>query len=191
MPGCSIAYACHMHAPVAAAFEMPIVRAAVRRALPDLRVLNALGNRARGDARSGSDLDLAVLAQRSIDLALLHRLRLALGAETGHDADLVDPDRAGKTPRLEAIRDGVVLGLCDAEQSMDSEARVLGQYAKLLEATAGRLPQPLSLALQRMIGFRNVTMHQYRKMVLAVTDALSRSGLRGLLAFGRCVVSLR
>lgn len=128
---------------------MRAVRAAVRRAPHDLRVLYAFGNLARGDVRRDSDFDLAVLTQGPIDPALLHRLRLALGAETGHYVDLIDPDRADTALRLEVIRDGVVRGLCDAEQALDFEARVL-----------------------------------------AIADALSRGGLHGLLAFGRCVVSL-
>lgn len=185
------AYACRMQAQVAAAFDMPAVRAAARHTLRDLRVLYAFGSRAYGNARSDSDLDLAVLAQGPVDPALLHRLRLALGAETSHDIDLADPDRTSKVPRLEVIRNGVVLGLCDAEQVLHFEARALGQYAELLETTAVLLPQLLSLALQRMVGFRNATAYQYQTLVLAAAGALSRVGLHGLLAFVRCVASLR
>lgn len=150
MPGCGITYACHMQAHVAAAFDMRAVRVPVRRAPHDLRVLYAFVSLASGDVRRDSDLDMAVLTQGPIDPALLHRLRLALGAETGHDVDLIDPDRVDTALRLEVIRGGVARGLRDAEQALDFEARVL-----------------------------------------AMADALSRGGLRGLLAFGRCVVSLR
>jgi uncharacterized protein YutE (UPF0331/DUF86 family) len=48
---------------------------------------------------------------------------------------------------------------------------------------AGLLPQPLSQSLQRMVGFRNVAVHQYQKLNLVIVEHLIRQGLIDLLVF--------
>lgn len=52
-----------------------------------------------------------------------------------------------------------------------------------LLASAGRLPQELASPLERMVGFRNVAVHDYRKLNLDIVRALIATGLEDLLAF--------
>jgi predicted nucleotidyltransferase len=73
---------------------------------PGLQLLVLHGSRARGDAHSGSDWDLAYRATPAFDPdALLARLADALKADR---IDLVDLDRAGALLRFRVARDGVV-----------------------------------------------------------------------------------
>lgn len=96
-------------------------------------------------------------------------------------------------------QDAAVLNILRAcEVSVDVanmlvRARALGvpqssRHSFQLLAEASLLPPPLSQAMQRMVGFRNVAVHQYQTLELAVVDALLRDGLDDLLAFARCVV---
>ena len=57
-----------------------------------------------------------------------------------------------------------------------------------LLAAAGVLPRPLADALKRMVGFRNIAVHDYRKLDLAVVDAIVRLHLDELLEFARLAV---
>jgi len=71
---------------------------------PEVRLALLFGSRARGAARSGSDLDLAVSA------APLDRLGLIrdLSARCGVEVDVVDLDRAGFFLLAQLLRDAVV-----------------------------------------------------------------------------------
>lgn len=60
-----------------------------------------------------------------------------------------------------------------------------------LLSEAGVLPDSVCLAMQRMIGFRNVAVHQYQTLELPIVEALLRDGLRDLLAFAEQVARLR
>jgi uncharacterized protein YutE (UPF0331/DUF86 family) len=53
---------------------------------------------------------------------------------------------------------------------------------RLLE-TAGRLPHELSTKLQAMVGFRNVAVHRYHELSLAVLRTILDERLGDLLAF--------
>ncbi len=53
---------------------------------------------------------------------------------------------------------------------------------ELLEGSGG-LSAELASALKRMIGFRNIAVHDYTALNLAIVDAIVRSGLDDLLAF--------
>lgn len=59
-----------------------------------------------------------------------------------------------------------------------------------LLANAGLITAEASDALQRMVGFRNVVVHQYQSLNLAIVEAVLVQGLDGLLAFGREVIAL-
>lgn len=52
----------------------------------------------------------------------------------------------------------------------------------MLEA-AGLVPTELALSLRRMVGFRNVAVHEYRKVSLDVVEQILARGLDDLLAF--------
>lgn len=60
---------------------------------------------------------------------------------------------------------------------------------KLL-ADAHLVPEDLSARLQRMIGFRNVAVHQYRTLELAIVEAVLRRDLDELLAFCKTIARL-
>jgi len=51
----------------------------------------------------------------------------------------------------------------------------------------GLIPAELSGRLQRMIGFRNVAVHQYQELDLDIVEAVIRDGLADLLRFAEDV----
>jgi predicted nucleotidyltransferase len=76
---------------------------ALRRSLPELRLLVLHGSRARGDAHAGSDWDFAYLADPGLDeLGLRAALSSALHTD---DIDVADLARAGAVLRYAAARD--------------------------------------------------------------------------------------
>lgn len=57
-----------------------------------------------------------------------------------------------------------------------------------LLAKAGKLPRPLAESLKRMVGFRNVAVHDYRKLDLAIVQAIVEQHLGELLELARLAV---
>jgi uncharacterized protein YutE (UPF0331/DUF86 family) len=57
-----------------------------------------------------------------------------------------------------------------------------------LLARAGRLDPTLGERLKRMVGFRNVAVHDYQALSLAIVDAIVRRGLDDLLTFSAAAV---
>lgn len=111
------------------------IRAAVLRVLPDIDVIYLFGSRARGDAHADSDLDLAVLSTLPLEPLRRFEAQRELSALLDCDVDLVDLQKATSVLRSEVVNSGTRLFQCDAERALDFEARVLGEYAALLEAT--------------------------------------------------------
>lgn len=86
--------------------------AAVAAVAPGLELLVLHGSRARGEAHSASDWDLAYLADASFDpAALVARLVAAVGSER---VDLADLSRASGLLRYRCSRDGVIVYERDA-----------------------------------------------------------------------------
>lgn len=59
-----------------------------------------------------------------------------------------------------------------------------------LLADAGQLERSLAERLQRMVGFRNVAVHDYQALNLDIVAAIIRSHLSDLLAFGTLALKL-
>jgi predicted nucleotidyltransferase len=107
-----------------------IVRGIVARH-PDVRAVYAFGSRARGDARTSSDLDLGVLYRTPQPLDATLRLEQAIGQQVGVKTDLVDLARAGAFLALEIVR-GDRLFDRDATETDRFELYVLRRAGDLL-----------------------------------------------------------
>lgn len=76
---------------------------------PDLRIAILFGSLARGEARAGSDIDLAVLAGEPLSSATICEIVGAVAEATGRPVDLVDLvdlARAGEPLLGEILRHG-------------------------------------------------------------------------------------
>lgn len=60
---------------------------------------------------------------------------------------------------------------------------------KLL-ADANLIAPALADRLQRMVGFRNIAVHQYQKLDVAIVEAILRRDLDDLLAYARAIARL-
>lgn len=58
-----------------------------------------------------------------------------------------------------------------------------------LLADASAIPRDLADRLERMAGFRNVAVHDYRKLDLALVEAVIRDKLGDLLTFSRLAIA--
>jgi predicted nucleotidyltransferase len=112
-------------------------RDAVLRLLPDVEAIYVFGSVARGDAHVDSDLDLAVLGAGPLAALRRFELQRELSALLDRDVDLVDLHIANSVLRVEAIAHGRRPYARDADYALDFEARALGDYAALLDATSG------------------------------------------------------
>ena len=110
--------------------------AAVLAALPDAHAVYAFGSRIDGSANAESDLDLAVLPAAPLSPLVRYAMQRDIAARLGLDVDLVDLHAAGSVLRLEVVSRGRRLYHRDADRVLDFEARVLGEYAELMDATA-------------------------------------------------------
>lgn len=115
--------------------DLDAVREAVLSVLPAIRLLYIFGSHARGNARLDSDLDLAVLAGAAMDPIQLFAARQTLELALRMDVDLVDLAAANTVLRLEVVRNGTLLHQRSAEQALQFEAQVLGEYAEWMDAT--------------------------------------------------------
>jgi uncharacterized protein YutE (UPF0331/DUF86 family) len=101
----------------------------------------------------------------------------------------------------QAVEDSIVLNIQRAcEASIDGAMHVvrlreLGvpqdrRDAFRLLAEAGIIDPTLCGALQRMVGFRNIAVHDYQRIARAVIDHIVLHGLDDLLRFARVLCAL-
>lgn len=110
-------------------------REAVLRLVPDAEAIYLFGSRADGRARADSDLDLAVLGAVPLSPLCRFEMQRELSARLGHDVDFVDLYSASTVLKLEVVTRGQRIYRRDADRTLEFEARVLGEYAELMDAT--------------------------------------------------------
>ena len=111
----------------------------LRTRVPGLRVLWLYGSRARGDVRTDSDVDLALLADAPVGLEELLALQLDLADLVGADVDLVDVFTADDVFRAQVIEHGRVLYERTQSDLARFEMHALSRYAHLNEERRGIL----------------------------------------------------
>lgn len=105
-------------------------REALLAAMPDALAFYAFGSVVRGDARTDSDLDLAVLMPPGRAVPPLLSLLGSLGDTLGRDVDLIDLRSCGDILRMEVLREGRVLYAADADQLLGWEGEAMTDYAE-------------------------------------------------------------
>ncbi len=85
------------------------------------------GSRARGEARPGSDLDVAILT-RDASAGIEDRLAAAIAGRTGLDVDVSRLEAAGPVLALEVVADGRRIFVRDPERADEEEERIRRSY---------------------------------------------------------------
>ncbi|MBM4125204.1 MAG: DUF86 domain-containing protein [Nitrospira sp.] len=117
----------------------------------------------------------------------VRRIREVYGGEDKHLYD--DPTK----------QDSILLNLQRAcETSIDLAMHIVrkrhlgvpqdSRDAFELLATGGLLDRDLAAAMKRMVGFRNVAIHEYHKLNLEIVKAIITNRLDEFLEFGRLVL---
>jgi predicted nucleotidyltransferase len=110
-----------------------IAVAELRRRVPDLIAVYLFGSRARGDARPGSDVDVAVLAARPLGAGTRFAVQEELARLLGRDVDLVDLRAASAVMRVQVLEHGEVLYSDTSGRRAAFEMLALAGYARLNE----------------------------------------------------------
>src|ERR1700674_413190 len=97
---------------------------AVLQALPAVRLATAFGSVARGDERSGSDVDIGLLLDPDTP-ELRSRIEADLGRAAGREIDVVFLGAAPPLLRFEIASDGVLLVARDRSDWVDFRARAM------------------------------------------------------------------
>lgn len=111
----------------------------LRARVPGIGVVWLHGSRARDDARTDSDVDLALLAEAPVGLRELFALQSDLAAVLGYEVDLVDLWTADDVLRVQVIEHGRVLFERTPADRARFEMHALSRYAHLGEERRGIL----------------------------------------------------
>jgi uncharacterized protein len=105
----------------------------LRNRLPGLVALYRFGSVANGTARPDSDLDLAILCDRPLDVATRMDLVGQLAIPFGGPVDLIDLSTVSTVMRAQIVTTGERLFCVDARKCDTFEDFVLSSYARLNE----------------------------------------------------------
>jgi len=111
----------------------------IQEKLPDVEGIYVFGSTAKGMARPGSDIDLAVLSCTTLPVMDVWLLAQALARDAGMDVDLIDLRSASAVMRMQVITEGQRLICTDDEACTIFEDFVFSDYARLNEERAGIL----------------------------------------------------
>jgi predicted nucleotidyltransferase len=100
----------------------------VRSRWPGVQVVYLFGSEARGGASAASDVDLAVVAPRSLAAYERFVLQEDLARALGRDVDLVDLRVASEALKVEVIRSGRVLFESSSAARGAFECEALADY---------------------------------------------------------------
>jgi uncharacterized protein YutE (UPF0331/DUF86 family) len=128
--------------------------------------------------------DDVILAKVEIIERCLRRIREEYAGTPAHlhenwtrqDSILLNLERACQASIDLALRLVAMKGLGFPKESRD---------AFELLASGGHLSADLARALQRMVGFRNLAVHNYRKLDLVIVQAIIETRLEDFAAFCR------
>lgn len=105
----------------------------------DLRAVYLFGSRARGDAHSDSDFDVALLASHRVDPVRRWEVQERLAGLLHANVDLVDLRAASTVLRVQVLKDGVLLEDRDPKARAEFEMYALSDYGRLQEERRGIL----------------------------------------------------
>lgn len=97
------------------------------------------GSRARGDSLTGSDYDIALLGPKPVDPVDRWNLQEELASTVHANVDLVDLRRASAVPRVQILKDAVIILDAAGPARELFEATALADYARLNEERRGIL----------------------------------------------------
>ena len=103
--------------------------------LSGLRLLYLFGSQASGDARPGSDWDIAFLADDDLDNVDRWHVAEELAAELGQDVDLVDLKEASTVLKMQVVMNGRLLYGESLEADLFASS-TMTQYGHLQESRA-------------------------------------------------------
>ncbi|MCK6493764.1 MAG: nucleotidyltransferase domain-containing protein [Nitrospira sp.] len=105
----------------------------LREHIPDLVAIYQFGSQVRGDATPDSDIDLAILAKRTLPSERLFELGQELAARLGRDVDLLDLKRASTVMRAQVLATGRILDSREGSARAEFEMYAYSDYARLNE----------------------------------------------------------
>ena len=105
----------------------------IRMSIPDLIALYRFGSQAKGTARPGSDVDLAVLARNPIPALRRFEISQELATQLHRDVDLVDLHSASTVMRMQVISTGECLDAPNEPARREFEMYAYSDYARLNE----------------------------------------------------------
>lgn len=105
----------------------------IHKAVPGLIALYRFGSQAKGTARPGSDVDLAVLTRDPIPNLRRFELAQELAIRLHRDVDLVDLRTASTVMRMQVISTGECLDAPDQSARREFEMYAYSDYARLNE----------------------------------------------------------
>ena len=105
----------------------------VRESIPGLIALYRFGSQAKGTARPGSDVDLAVLAHTPVPGMHLFQLAQHLAQQLHREVDLIDLRSASAVMRMQVLSAGDCLASDEELSRREFEMYAYSDYARLNE----------------------------------------------------------
>jgi len=105
----------------------------IRKAVPGLIALYRFGSQAKGTARPGSDIDLAILSHEPVPNLRRFELAQDLAIRLHRDVDLVDLRTASTVMRMQVISTGECLVAPNESACREFEMYAYSDYVRLNE----------------------------------------------------------
>jgi uncharacterized protein len=105
----------------------------IKQSVPGLIALYRFGSQAKGTARPGSDVDLAVLSRVALSKLCRFELAQELATQLHRDVDLVDLRSASTVMRMQVISTGECLNAPGESARREFEMYAYSDYARLNE----------------------------------------------------------
>ena len=159
----------------------------LRSRVPDLLTIYAFGSRVQGTAGPQSDLDLAVLVAGYAEPLAWWTLSGDLADVAGCPVDLLDLRAASTVMQHQIITTG------ERWWAGNSQATLLGLPQSALDvfallAQGGWIDAALADGLKRMVGFRDIAVHDDQSLQLPITVAIIQNHLGEFLRSSQAIL---